>query len=240
MNLDSAEYANIVLTFTRFYDQARRAGMAAAVRLRAEPHAPVGHARRLGLLDARRLHELGLRPRLPALAPGQEARADAGGAVGLASSDSLLPGKQWGQWSKSMLDNGFDFYERLASRAPERPRRPGALRRATRSRRAPSSAYLAAARIEANAARAIDAGLGSQGLEHAAAALQLRPRHRPPRRDHAHLQHRGRRGQPERLPVRRPRPRAPVRRPAGGRGEHRRPPAGVLRPARPRRRAGAR
>ena len=27
MNVDSAEYANIVLTFTRFYDQARRAGM---------------------------------------------------------------------------------------------------------------------------------------------------------------------------------------------------------------------
>ena len=28
-NVDSAEYANIVLTFTRFYDQARRAGMPA-------------------------------------------------------------------------------------------------------------------------------------------------------------------------------------------------------------------
>ena len=45
MNLDSAEYANIVLTFTRFYDQARRAGMRAAVGLRAEAHAPVDHAR---------------------------------------------------------------------------------------------------------------------------------------------------------------------------------------------------
>ena len=30
MNVDSAEYANIVLTFTRFYDQARRAGHAGA------------------------------------------------------------------------------------------------------------------------------------------------------------------------------------------------------------------
>ena len=28
-NVDSAEYSNIVLTFTRFYDQARRAGMPA-------------------------------------------------------------------------------------------------------------------------------------------------------------------------------------------------------------------
>ena len=43
-------------------------------------HARVDHARRLRLLDARRLHELGLRPGLQPLAPGQEARSDAGGA----------------------------------------------------------------------------------------------------------------------------------------------------------------
>ena len=78
-NVDSAEYSNIVLTFTRFYDQARRAGMPALDPVRAARHARVDHARRLRLLDARRLHELGLRPGLQALAPGQEARADAGG-----------------------------------------------------------------------------------------------------------------------------------------------------------------
>src|SRR3954453_7036309 len=37
--------------------------------------------------------------------------------VGLASSDSLLPGAQWGRWSKAMLDNGFDFYDRQAERS---------------------------------------------------------------------------------------------------------------------------
>ena len=36
MNVDSAEYANIVLSFTRFYNQARRAGMAP---MPAEPQA---------------------------------------------------------------------------------------------------------------------------------------------------------------------------------------------------------
>ena len=43
--------------------------------------------------------------------------------VGLASSDSLLPGKQWGPWAKSMLDSGFDFYDaRGCPRARRRPR----------------------------------------------------------------------------------------------------------------------
>ena len=61
-----------------------------------------------------------------------------------------------------------------------------------------------------------------QGRRRAAAAVLLRPRHRPPGRDHADLQHRDRRRQPARVPVRRARPRAAVRRPAGGGGEHRR------------------
>ena len=56
--------------------------------------------------------------------------------IGLASSDTLLPGKQWGQWSKSMLDNGFDFYSRLAARSENGLRRPRAVQRHARSRRA--------------------------------------------------------------------------------------------------------
>ena len=156
--------------------------------------------------------------------------------IGLASSDSLLPGKQWGQWSKSMLDNGFDFYARLAARSPERPRRPRPVRRnrgpAGPQQRLPGRL---AHRRPTPPARSTPASARRPPATPAAAVL-LRPRHRPPRRDHAHLQHRRRRRQPERLPVRRPRSRAPVRRPAGGRGEHRRPPARLVRPARPRRR----
>src|SRR4051812_7606994 len=109
-NLDSAEYANIVLTFTRFYDQARRAGMApmsaSAKELTRQwiKRVVSGYWTHAGYMNwdsglgFERWHQgkkLGLT---------QEA------LIGLASSDTLLPGKEWGQWSKSMLDNGFDFY----------------------------------------------------------------------------------------------------------------------------------
>ena len=79
-NVDSAEYANIVLTFTRFYDQARRGRHARAARLGPRAGPAVDQARDQRLLDPQRLHELGLRPRLRPLAPGQEVRAHAGGA----------------------------------------------------------------------------------------------------------------------------------------------------------------
>ena len=126
-NLDSAEYANIVLTFTRFYDQARRAGMApmsaSAKELTRQwiKRAVSGYWTHAGYMNwdsglgFERWHQgkkLGLT---------QEA------LIGLASSDTLLPGKAWGQWSKSMLDNGFDFYARLAARSQERPAGPGAV-----------------------------------------------------------------------------------------------------------------
>ncbi len=80
MNVDSAEYANIVLELHALLQPgpARRDG-AAAGRAQAADRA-VDRARAGRLLDARRLHELGLRPRLQPLAPGQEARADAAGA----------------------------------------------------------------------------------------------------------------------------------------------------------------
>jgi hypothetical protein len=161
MNLDSAEYSNIVLTFTRFYDQARRAGMPAlsassknlmhqwVTRVVSGYWTHAGYMNWDSGLGFQRWHQgkkLGLT---------QEA------LVGLASSNSLLPGKQWGEWSKSMLDNGFDFYERLASRAPNGLVDP-VLFDVNEVPQGPSSAYLAAARIEANAARAIDAGLGEK------------------------------------------------------------------------------
>jgi hypothetical protein len=160
-NLDSAEYSNIVLTFTRFYDQARRAGMApmspAAKELTRQwiKRAVSGYWTHAGYMNwdsglgFARWHQgkkLGLT---------QEA------LIGLASSDTLLPGEQWGQWSKSMLDNGFDFYARLAARSKNGLPDP-VLFNLTQVPQGPSSAYLAASRIQPNAARAIDAGLGKK------------------------------------------------------------------------------
>ena len=160
-NLDSAEYANIVLTFTRFYDQARRRGMApmsaSAKELTRQwiKRAVSGYWTHAGYMNwdsglgFERWHQgkkLGLT---------QEA------LIGLASSDTLLPGKQWGQWSKSMLDNGFDFYSRLVARSKNGLPDP-VLFNVTQVPQGPSSAYLAVSRMQANAARAVDAGLGKK------------------------------------------------------------------------------
>ena len=80
-NLDSAEYANIVCGLLVAYQQAR-AGRDAGAGLGPRAGDPqLVRARAVRLLDARRLPELGHRPRLQALAPGQEARALAGRAA---------------------------------------------------------------------------------------------------------------------------------------------------------------
>ncbi len=158
-NLDSAEYANIVLGFTRFYDQARRAGMpelpasARATMRQWVTRALSGYWTHSGYMNwdsglgFKRWHQgkkLGL---------AQEA------LIGLASSDSLLPGAHWGRWAKTMLDRGLAFYDRLVAREagglPE-----AVLFDVTVLPPDPSSAYLTLTRLQANAARAIDAGLG--------------------------------------------------------------------------------
>ena len=81
--------------------------------------------------------------------------------VGLASSDTLLPSAKWGQWAKSMLDNGFDFYSRLSQRSKDGLVDP-VLFDVTAVPQGVGSARLAAARVQANAARAVDAGLGAK------------------------------------------------------------------------------
>ena len=160
-NVDSAEYSNIVLTFTRFYDQARRAGMPALdpsarhvmrewiTRVVSGYWTHAGYMNWDSGLGFNRWHQgkkLGLT---------QEA------LVGLASSDTLLPSAKWGQWAKSMLDNGFDFYARLSARSRDGLVDP-VLFDVTAVPQGVGSARLAAARVQANAARAVDAGLGAK------------------------------------------------------------------------------
>ena len=78
--------------------------------------------------------------------------------IGLAQDDTLgLPGRTR-RWAKHMLDRGLLFYERLAQREGGIPAPVFFGVRA--SPQGPPSARLAAARMEANAARAIAAGLG--------------------------------------------------------------------------------
>jgi hypothetical protein len=159
-NVDSAEYANIVLSFVRFYDQARRAGMAplsgTAVAMMHQwvERAISGYWTHGGYMNwdsglgFDRWHQakkLGL---------SQEA------LVGLASSDTLLPGDKWGRWAEDILDRSLKFYDGLVQRGRRIP--DPVLFDVDVVPQGPGSARLAAARIEANAARAVDAGLGSR------------------------------------------------------------------------------
>jgi hypothetical protein len=157
-NLDSAEYANIVLSFLRFYDQARRAGMAPLSRegrgliRRWERRAIAGYWTHGGYLNwdsglgFERWHQakkLGL---------AQEA------LIGIAQVRSLRPSSAWGRWAKWILDRGLRFYENLPVADGGLP--DPVLFGLFTVPQSVGSARLAAARLQANAARAVEAGLG--------------------------------------------------------------------------------
>ena len=156
-NVDSAEYANIVLSFLRFYDQARRAGM------RPPPPAGRGLIRRWirrviagywthgGYLNwdsglgFKRWHR------------GDKLTLAHHGLIGIAQTPRLQPWRRWGRWSKWMFDRALRFYERLAARDGGLPQ---PVLFDLHTAHTLGSARLTAARHEGNAARALDAGLG--------------------------------------------------------------------------------
>ena len=232
MNVDSAEYANIVLSFTRYYGQARQAGM---------PRPPAGQRRLfrnwirraiagywthsgylnwdsgLGFARWHQAKKLGL---------AQLA------LIGIARSGDLAPSPAWRSQAKWLLDRSLTWYDRMAGRTDGIP--PGLLFDVSTVPVDPGSADLTAARVAGNAARAVAAGLGREvGGADPAGAVRLRPRHRPAGRHDAPLQHRDRRRQPGRVPLRRDRARAALRRRAERRGEHRRAAACRVRRDRP-------
>ena len=119
-NFDSAEYANIVLGFSRTTG-ARARGMLVPARLgllRAWVRRALGR-----LLDARRLPQLGHRARLRALAPGQEGAARAGGAARDRRDTRVAAGTRVGRVGKWMLDPGLQAY----AERPTRRRGPAAV-----------------------------------------------------------------------------------------------------------------
>jgi hypothetical protein len=158
MNVDSTEYANIVLSFTRFYGQARRGGMPApaapeqALLRQWVKRALAGYWTHSGYLNwdsglgFARWHQgkkLGL---------AQQA------LIGIAQSPELQPSPAWGRWAKWTLDRGLAWYGRQPARLGGLP--DPVFFNLSRVSQSVSSARLAAARMQANAARAVAAGLG--------------------------------------------------------------------------------
>ena len=212
MNVDSAEYANIVLSFSRFYEQARHQGMKAlpnshvALLRQWTERVIAGYWTHGGYMNwdtgfgFERWHQakkLGLTP--------------AGADRHRPAPRLAAVGASTGGWAKWMLDRSLTWYATQAVRAgglpdpvffklysvpqttaaPAWP--PPACRPTRPARSTPASAACAAAR--------------------AARAVRVRPRHRPPGGDDARRYNTAIvAGQPARVPVRRDRARAPVRR----------------------------
>jgi hypothetical protein len=154
-NVDSAEYANIVLSFSRFYGLARQSGMRPPAeldllhdwvkRVLSGYWTHGGYMNWDSGLGFRRWHQR-KKMGLAELA-----------LIGIAAQPELQPGPSWGAWAKWMLDRGLLAYDA----AGREGRIPAPLAFGVDVvRDSPSAAYLAAARHESNAMRALEAGLG--------------------------------------------------------------------------------
>ena len=152
-NVDSAEYANIVLSFSRYYGAARRAGMQPPAELPLlrdwVRRVVAGYWTHGGYLNWDTGLSFSRWHQRKKVGLAQQA------LIGVAAERELQPGAAWGAWAKWMLDRGLLAYDALASHGlpssaaydvDQLPRN-----------RAP---YLAAARAESNAMRALQAGLG--------------------------------------------------------------------------------
>jgi hypothetical protein len=174
MNVDSAEYANIVLSFSRFYDQARRAGMPAPGGSRMRllrnwvQRSISGYWTHAGYLNWD--SGLGFERWHQAKKLGLVQQA----LIGVASTRALQPSAAYGRYAKSMLDSGFELYDRWAERAEDGL--PGGVAFGlTKVPQGRGSARLGASRMQANAARAIDAGLGEMSAAEPPALYSFDP-----------------------------------------------------------------
>ena len=158
MNVDSAEYANIVMSSTRFYRQARAAGMPPVrgagrsllrqwvKRVLAGYWTHSGYLNWDSGLGFERWHQakkLGL---------SQQA------LIGIAQTRELQPSPAYGRWAKWMLDRGLVWYDRQPAHAGGLP--DPVFFQVSQVPQTVGSARLAAVRVQANAARAVAAGLG--------------------------------------------------------------------------------
>jgi hypothetical protein len=158
LNVDSAEYANIVLSFTRFYTAARRAGMKplpnSHVRLLRQWGSRVlaGYWTHGGYMNWDTGFGFARWHQLKKLGLTQQA------LIGIAQAGALQPSRSHGRWAKWMLDRGLAWYEHLSPDGSGFAD-PVAFKVHVVAQSV-GSAELAAARMQANAARALDAGLG--------------------------------------------------------------------------------
>ena len=170
-NVDSAEYANIVLSFSRFYGAARAAGMqppAAMRRLHAWVRRVIAgywtHSGYLNWDTGLGFHRWHQSKKVPLAAQA---------LIGIAATPELQPSPAWGAWAKWILDRGLERYVAQAERDGALP--PAIAYRVNVIPETPDKSYLAAARHAANALRAVESGLGTVASERPRALFSYDP-----------------------------------------------------------------
>src|SRR3954447_22899676 len=154
-NLDSPEYANIVLGFSRHYTEARAAGMvpprALALLRDWVRRALAGYWTHAGYLNWDTGLGFGRWHQRKKVALAQRA------LLGIAATPELQPSPDDGAWAKWIFDRGLDEYAALVAREGHLP--AGVAYGVREPLQDPSMAYVAGARYAGNAIRALDAGL---------------------------------------------------------------------------------
>jgi hypothetical protein len=160
LNVESAEYANIVASTIRFYDTAVTFGM--------RPLAPAdesllrrwmtrvlaGYWTHAGYLNWDTGFGFGRWHQMKKLGLAQQA------LLGIAAGGRLSPSRKEAAWAKYMLDRGFQLYSRLMP--ADTGVAPGLFYPFTVHPQSDKQAALGAVRMMANAARAAVAGLGTR------------------------------------------------------------------------------
>ncbi len=217
-NLDTPEYANIVIQALSYYDRALALGMPPLpadevrqlrswmLRLLAGSWTHAGYLNWDTARGLRRWHS------------GQYWAFAQQGLQTIATTPRFWRDPNEGRWAKAMFDQGLVLYRRLAdeNHSVFAPR----LMFGVDSRMKRDALFRV--RILASAVRAIGLGMGSLPSATAAAAVGVRLRHRPARDHHAALLDRDRARRPRPARLWRPRAGATVRAGAAGRVGHRR------------------
>ena len=157
LNVDSAEYANIVASVVRFYDAAIARGMRP---LAAEDEALLrqwmrrvlaGYWTHAGYLNWDTGFSFGRWHQMKKLALAQQA------LIGIAAGGRLTPSAKDAAWAKHMLERGFELYER---KLPEGGGvAPGLFYELKVKPQSNKQAIFAASRMAANVGRAVMAGV---------------------------------------------------------------------------------
>jgi hypothetical protein len=157
LNIDSAEYANIVASVTRFYDAAIARGMRPlapadeALLRRWMRRVLAGYWTHAGYLNWDTGFSFGRWHQMKKLGLAQQA------LIGIAAGGRLTPSRADAEWAKHLLERGFELYER---KLPEGAGvAPGLFYDLKPKPQSEKQAIFAASRIVANAARAVMAGI---------------------------------------------------------------------------------